>query len=60
MLDWNGNGKIDSVDVGISVAMEKETDVKKPKVDDKKSNTGCLTSVLLAIGLIAVIICFIF
>jgi len=22
MLDWNGNGKIDEVDIGISIAME--------------------------------------
>lgn len=22
MIDWNGNGKIDEVDIGISIAME--------------------------------------
>ena len=60
MLDWNGNGKIDPVDIGISVATEKETEAENPKAEDKKANAGCLTSVLLVIGLIAVIICFMF
>ncbi len=60
MLDWNRNGKINPVDIGISVATEKETEAVKPKAEDKKSNAGCLTSVLLVVGLIAVIIGFIF
>lgn len=60
MLDWNGNGKIDPVDIGISVATEKETENKKINAEDKKSNIGCLTSVLLIIGFIAVIILFMF
>ncbi len=62
MLDWNGNGKIDPVDIGISVANQKETEkeAEKPKAEDKKSNAGCLTSVILVVGLIAVIIGFVF
>ncbi len=60
MLDWNGNGKIDPVDIGISVATEKETEAEKPKSEDKKSNAGCLTSILLVISLISFIVCFVF
>ncbi len=60
MLDWNGNGKIDPIDIGISIAAENETEVKKPKTDDKKSNAGCLTSVLLIVCIIAIVVSFIF
>ncbi len=29
MLDWNGNGKIDEVDIGISIAMENAAEENK-------------------------------
>ena len=60
MLDWNGNGKIDPVDIGISVATEKETEAEKPKLENKKSNAGCLTSVLSILFLFVVLINFLF
>lgn len=60
MLDWNGNGKIDPVDTGISIATEKEIESTKPKSENKNSNLGCLTSVLLVIGLLSFIILFMF
>lgn len=60
MLDWNGNGKIDPVDIGISIATEKEIESTKPKAENINSNSGCLTSVLLVIGLLSFIILFMF
>ena len=60
MLDWNGNGKIDPVDIGISIATEKEIESTKPKSKNKNSNLGCLTSVLLVIGFLSFIILFMF
>jgi hypothetical protein len=29
MIDWNGNGKIDEVDIGISIAMENAAEENK-------------------------------
>ena len=29
MIDWNGNGKIDEVDIGISIAMENVAEENK-------------------------------
>lgn len=60
MLDWNGNGKIDPVDIGVSIATEKETGAEESKAEDKKSNVGCLTSIISVIGLIVVVIFFLF
>ena len=54
MIDWNGNGKIDPVDVGITMAILDD--------DDKKTGSpkgsGCLTALisLLALMLGAVIV----
>ena len=31
MLDWNGNGKIDPVDIGISVAAKKKQNPRNPR-----------------------------
>lgn len=28
MIDWNGNGKIDPVDIGISIAMQEQEEVE--------------------------------
>jgi hypothetical protein len=52
MIDWNGNGKIDPVDVGISIGVEssREGDTKPTK------RTGCLTSVLIMLSILAVIL----
>jgi len=51
MIDWNGNGKIDPVDIGISLSLIEET--KKPH---KKKSSGCLST---AIILFSTIGCFI-
>lgn len=58
MTDWNGNGKMDPVDVGISIAVDeaKQDDGEQIKpVDEKKkgSASGCLTF-LLAFAIAAV------
>ena len=49
-IDWNNNGKIDPVDIGISIATEDEhncDDVGTPISDShQKPTTGCLTTVL--------------
>ncbi|NMP36997.1 MAG: hypothetical protein GX051_02570 [Clostridiales bacterium] len=52
MIDWNGNGKIDPVDVGISIGVEssQEGDKKPTK------RTGCLTSVLITLSILALIL----
>lgn len=60
MLDWNKNGKIDPIDVGISIAVESEEDKKKSKTEEKTPDIGCLTSFIFVVCLVAVIISFIF
>ena len=59
MIDWNGNGKIDPVDVGISIAVEEqaEEDNSEPgKPKNTKHPAGCLTSVIFAIGVVVGIV----
>jgi len=51
MIDWNGNGKIDPVDIGISLSLIEETE--KPH---KKKGGGCLSSVIIMLSAIG---CFI-
>ena len=54
MIDWNGNGKIDPIDIGVSVATEED----KVKEENKKAETsniapcGCLTCFLPVIAFI--------
>ena len=48
MLDWNGNGKIDEVDIGISMVMENAAAENK-KVQQKKPTGGCFTACLIFI-----------
>lgn len=52
MMDWDGDGKIDPVDVGISIARKEGNS----EYDQQKKHTGggCLTSLLMSI---LVIIC---
>lgn len=52
MLDWDGNGKIDPTDVGISIAMEESNSELEHK--KKPTGGGCLTMCLIGI---LVIIC---
>ena len=46
-IDWNGDGKIDPVDIGISIATEADDDEESgapmPEVK-RKSGGGCLTA----------------
>ncbi len=55
MLDWNGNGKIDPVDIGVSVATESE-EIKEKKSNSNKANAGCLTTIIIALCVIVAII----
>lgn len=52
MWDWNGNGKIDPIDVGISIAVENDC---KNREQHKKSGGGCLTTCLTGIFIIVCI-----
>lgn len=36
MLDWNNNGIIDPIDVGISIAISQETEQEKEIASEKK------------------------
>lgn len=53
MWDWNGNGKIDPIDVGISITVENDC---KNKERHKKSGGGCLTTCLAGIVVIVCIV----
>lgn len=53
MWDWNGNGKIDPIDVGISIAVEDDC---KNREQHKKSGGGCLTTCLTGIFVIVCIV----
>jgi len=53
MIDWNGNGRIDPVDIGISIAAQEETD--KPHRRKRPNKNGCLTT---CIGTLLIIIGF--
>lgn len=50
MWDWNGNGKIDPIDVGISMAVENDYKNKEQKIGG-----GCLTTCLTGIFIIVCI-----
>lgn len=48
-IDWNGNGKYDSVDIGSDIAQQ-NLEAKDCDIEDKgKSNAACLFSVFLLI-----------
>ena len=57
MLDWDGNGKIDPADVGMSIAMEeRNSELEQQK---KPTGGGCFSTclmVILAIICIALLI----
>jgi hypothetical protein len=53
MLDWNGNGKIDPTDIGISIGVE-STQAEKKQGERKPKNPGCLTCVLFVFALVSV------
>lgn len=59
MIDWNGNGKIDPVDVGITMAILDD--------DDKKTGSpkgsGCLTALISLLALMlgtVIVLCALF
>ena len=44
MTDWNGNGKLDPVDIGIDIARNASDEEKKTKPDASHiQNSGCVT-----------------
>lgn len=53
-IDWNGDGKIDPVDIGISIATETD-DEETPVPQNGKSKSGCLPSVLMVLSVVALI-----
>ena len=50
MIDWNGNGKIDPIDIGISISTEKNNETQNSH--KSPSGTGCLTTCLIGIFII--------
>lgn len=58
-IDWNGDGKIDPVDIGITIATEigddEESVAPTPEVK-QKSKHGCLTAILTFISIATVVI----
>lgn len=54
MIDWNGNGKIDPVDVGISSAMieDEETETEtETEPEKKRKGGGCMTAFAPALSI---------
>ncbi|NLU23410.1 MAG: hypothetical protein GXW99_01565 [Clostridiales bacterium] len=53
MLDWNGNGKIDPVDIGITMAvLDEESKKRQPPKSGCLTNLMVLLVILLAVGLL--------
>ena len=53
-IDWNGDGKIDPVDIGTSIATEIDDDDESaaPSLEVKqKSGCGCFAATLTFIGI---------
>lgn len=48
MIDWNDDGKIDPVEVGMSLWMLEESDQKK-----QRNGGGCLTICILAFAMVS-------
>ena len=54
-LDWNGNGSIDPVDIGVSQALDGDQpsfdmqDASKPR-DPRAQASGCLSSALIIVS----------
>lgn len=57
-IDWNNNGEIDPVDIGISMAMESDdTDDAEetlPSESPHKPAAGCLTTIMTFIGVLVI------
>jgi len=53
LLDWNGNGKIDPVDIGITMAvLDEESKKRQPPKSGCLTNLMVLLVILLAVGLL--------
>lgn len=50
MIDWNGNGRIDPVDIGVSMAALEDDDKK-----EKPAGSGCLTSFILILSIVSIV-----
>jgi len=51
MLDWNGNGRIDPTDIGVSMSVFEESEGEDRR---KRQKPGCLVSVLAFAAALAV------
>lgn len=55
-IDWDGDGKIGPVDIGISIATENDENTSIPK--NEKTKSGCLTSLLIVLSIVVLSIIF--
>ncbi len=58
LIDWNNDGKIDPVDIGISIAAEDDDGdgvETPPSETPKKPAVGCLTTIMTFSGILAVV-----
>ena len=60
-IDWNGNGQIDPVDIGVSTSLGDDRDNDDIEVADNPHSrlaqtSGCLSSVLVILSAIAVLV----
>lgn len=57
-IDWNNDGKIDPVDIGISMAMESDDsdggNETLPPESNRKPAIGCLTTILTFSGVLVI------
>lgn len=58
MTDWNGNGKLDPVDVGIDIATNaSDEDKSKKPATPVMQNSGCMT---VFVSVFVLVLCVIF
>ena len=50
-MDWDGNGKIDPVDIGITMSM-----IDGSEKPHKKKRGGCLTSMVITLCIISCLV----
>lgn len=55
MLDWNGNGRIDPTDVGVSLAAEQSAQAERPRRSKPPGCLGCLTALLALLAILCLI-----
>jgi hypothetical protein len=53
-IDWDGNGQIDPVDIGISISLEEDDDSPPPKPPNN-SGGGCLAVTIAIMGVVTLV-----